>query len=115
MLRRHFLKTSLAAVAAPSPQRPNIVLIMADDQGWGDTGYNGHPELKTPNLDMLAASGLRFNRFYTAHFNCSPTRGSIMTGKYPPRFGITNFIGGNRAGKLAPAPNARHLPCQYLT
>jgi hypothetical protein len=55
-------------------ERPNIVFVMADDQGWGDTGYNSHPELKTPNLDALAASGLRMNRFYTAHFNCSPTR-----------------------------------------
>lgn len=73
-----------SAADAPSP---NIVLIMADDQGWGDTGYNGHPELKTPNLDDLAKSGLRFDRFYTAHFNCSPTRASIMTGRHPNRMG----------------------------
>lgn len=72
-----------AAFAAP----PNVVLIMADDQGWGDTGYNGHPELKTPNLDSLAASGLRMDRFYTAHFNCSPTRASVMTGRHPHRMG----------------------------
>lgn len=72
------------ATAAP---RPNIVLVMADDQGWGDTGYNGHPELKTPNLDALAASGLRMDRFYTAHFNCSPTRASVMTGRHPNRMG----------------------------
>jgi arylsulfatase A-like enzyme len=67
--------------------RPNIVLVMADDQGWGDTGYNGHPELKTPHLDALAAAGLRLNRFYTAHFNCSPTRASVMTGRHPHRMG----------------------------
>ena len=73
-----------SAADAPSP---NIVLIMADDQGWGDTGYNGRPELKTPNLDDLAKSGLRFDRFYTAHFNCSPTRASIMTGRHPNRLG----------------------------
>jgi arylsulfatase A-like enzyme len=72
-----------AAFSAP----PNVVLIMADDQGWGDTGYNGHPELKTPNLDSLAASGLRMDRFYTAHFNCSPTRASVMTGRHPHRMG----------------------------
>jgi len=53
----------------------------------GDSGYNGHPELKTPNLDSLAKSGLRFDRFYAAHFNCSPTRGSIMTGRHPARYG----------------------------
>ena len=74
------------AAEAP-PVRPNILLVMADDQGWGDTGYNGHPELKTPNLDQLAASGLRFDRFYTAHFNCSPTRASILTGRHPHRMG----------------------------
>jgi len=68
-------------------RKPNIVLVMADDQGWGDTGYNGHPELKTPNLDKLAASGLRLDRFYTAHFNCSPTRASVMTGRHPHRMG----------------------------
>ena len=73
--------------SAADARRPNIVLIMADDQGWGDTGYNGHPELKTPNLDDLAKSGLRFDRFYTAHFNCSPTRASIMTGRHPNRMG----------------------------
>lgn len=73
-----------AALAAP---RPNVVLVMADDQGWGDTGYNGHPELKTPNLDAMAASGLRLDRFYTAHFNCSPTRASVMTGRHPHRMG----------------------------
>jgi arylsulfatase A-like enzyme len=72
---------------ADETARPNVVLVMADDQGWGDTGYNGHPELKTPNLDALAAAGLRLNRFYTAHFNCSPTRASIMTGRHPHRMG----------------------------
>lgn len=66
---------------------PNVVLIMADDQGWGDTSYNGHPQLKTPELDKLAASGLRLDRFYTAHFNCSPTRASVMTGRHPHRMG----------------------------
>jgi arylsulfatase A-like enzyme len=68
-------------------EKPNIVLVMADDQGWGDTGYNGHPELKTPHLDAMAASGLRLNRFYSAHFNCSPTRASVLTGRHPHRMG----------------------------
>jgi arylsulfatase A-like enzyme len=77
----------VTAGAAPPPGRPNIVLVMADDQGWGDTGYNGHPELKTPQLDELAKSGVRFDRFYAAHFNCSPTRGSVMTGRHPNRYG----------------------------
>ncbi|MBW1769834.1 MAG: sulfatase-like hydrolase/transferase, partial [Deltaproteobacteria bacterium] len=57
--------------------RPNIVLVMADDQGWGQTGYYKHPILKTPNLDNMAANGLRFDRFYAAGPVCSPTRASI--------------------------------------
>lgn len=72
---------------AAETARPNIVLMMADDQGWGDTSYNGHPELKTPNLDAMSAAGLRLNHFYTAHFNCSPTRASVMTGRHPHRMG----------------------------
>lgn len=81
------IASAFYASAAEPAKRPNIVLVMADDQGWGDTGYNGHPELKTPNLDAMAASGMRMNRFYTAHFNCSPTRASVMTGRHPFRMG----------------------------
>jgi arylsulfatase A-like enzyme len=69
-------------------QRPNIILCMADDQGWGDVGFNGHPILKTPHLDRLANSGLTFNRFYAAAPVCSPTRGSCLTGRHPYRYGI---------------------------
>ncbi len=97
------LATALPSFAAESPKRPNIVLVMADDQGWGDTGYNGHPELKTPNLDEMAKSGLRFDRFYTAHFNCSPTRGSVMTGRHPNRYGTFNPGAPIRAQELTVA------------
>lgn len=72
---------------APAGVRPNILLIMTDDQGWGDTGYNGHPVLKTPELDRMAAEGLRFDRFYAAAPFCSPTRASVMTGRNPYRSG----------------------------
>jgi len=78
---------SLGSLGAAADSRPNVIHIMADDQGWGDTSYNGHPELKTPHLDELAASGLRLNHFYTAHSNCSPTRASLMTGRHPDRMG----------------------------
>ncbi len=79
--------STVCLAAEPATKRPNVLLIMADDQGWGDTSYNGHPELKTPNLDEMARSGLRLDRFYAAHFNCSPTRGSVMTGRHPDRYG----------------------------
>ena len=71
--------------------RPNIVLVMADDQGWGDTAYNGHPELVTPHLDAMSQAGLRFDRFYAAAPVCSPTRGSVMTGRHPNRFGCFSW------------------------
>lgn len=84
----------LAATLAPCPAspatspRPNIVLVMADDQGWGQVGYNGHPKLKTPNLDAMAANGIRFNRFYAAGPVCSPTRASVLTGRTHNRTGV---------------------------
>lgn len=82
--------SSLSLHAEQGPSRlPNILLCMTDDQGWGDTGYNGHPELKTPHLDQMAKDGLRFDRFYSAAPVCSPTRGSCLTGRHPYRYGIT--------------------------
>ncbi|MDA9597216.1 sulfatase-like hydrolase/transferase [Flavobacteriaceae bacterium] len=77
----------LAGVSAQS-DRPNIILIMADDQGWGDVGFNGHPQLKTPHLDAMAQNGAIFSRFYAAGSVCSPTRASVMTGRHPARMGI---------------------------
>ncbi len=68
--------------------KPNIVLVMADDQGWGDMAYNGHPRVKTPNFDRAAAECLRFDRFYAAAPVCSPTRASVMTGRHPNRMGV---------------------------
>lgn len=68
--------------------QPNIILVMADDQGWGQTSYNNHPILKTPHLDQMAESGLRFNRFYAAAPVCSPTRASVLTGRTNRRTGV---------------------------
>lgn len=76
------------SAAAAGSALPNIVLVMADDQGWGDMAYNGHPVLKTPNFDAAAAAGLRFDRFYAAAPVCSPTRASVMTGRHPNRMGV---------------------------
>ena len=67
--------------------QPNIVLLMGDDHGWEETGYNKHPHVKTPVLDEMAATGFRFETFYAAHPNCSPTRASFMTGRHPNRMG----------------------------
>ena len=76
-----------AAEPEPRPSRPNIILCMTDDQGWGDVSYNGLTKVQTPNIDAMAAAGLRFNRFY-AQQSCSPTRASVMTGRHPNRMGV---------------------------
>ena len=82
------------AWALGSGSKPNIILCMADDQGWGDVGYNGHPILRTPNLDQMSREGVTFNRFYSAAAMCSPTRGSVYTGRNPYRYGITFAMKG---------------------
>lgn len=81
------LMTLLLPVASAA-EPPNIILVMADDQGWGDVAYNGHPALKTPNFDAAAAAGLRFDHFYAAAPVCSPTRASVLTGRHPNRMGV---------------------------
>ena len=69
-------------------KQTNFVLVMADDQGWGQTGYYNHPVLKTPNLDKMASNGLRFDRFYAGGPVCSPTRASVLTGRTHDRTGV---------------------------
>ena len=78
--------TSLVSPSPAAAASPNVVLLMGDDHGWEETGYNGHPYVKTPVLDSMAASGLRLTRFYAAHPSCSPTRGSVLTGRHPNRY-----------------------------
>jgi len=70
--------------------KPNIILVMSDDQGWGDTGYNGHPFVKTPATDAMAEDAFVFDRFYAGAPVCSPTRASVMTGRNPIRTKVTN-------------------------
>lgn len=91
LLVASWLAVATAAVfAADDLSRPHIVLVMADDMGWGETGYYKHPVLKTPNLDAMAASALRFDRFYAGAPNCSPTRATVMTGRSNDRGGVEN-------------------------
>ncbi|MEL7533182.1 MAG: sulfatase-like hydrolase/transferase [Bacteroidota bacterium] len=77
------------------PPRPNIILIMTDDQGWYDAGFNGNPKIQTPWLDSLAAKGIIFDRFYSASAVCSPTRASLITGRNPLRMNIPNANSGH--------------------
>src|SRR5262245_8315171 len=75
--------TPLAAAA----ESPNVLLILADDQGWGDVHSHGNAAIETPNLDKLAAEGARLDRFYVCQL-CAPTRASLLTGRYHLRTGV---------------------------
>lgn len=88
--------------AAPPP-KPNIILIVVDDLGWRDLGFMGSSFYETPHIDALAASGIHFTEAYAAAAVCSPTRASILTGRYPARIGITDWIRGRYSGVKVPA------------
>ncbi len=95
MLRRHFLSQSLAApaVLAAPPKRPNVLLILTDDQGYGDLSLHGNPHLKTPHMDSIARQGVQFTQFHVSPV-CSPTRSSLMTGRYNYRTRVVDtYIG----------------------
>lgn len=80
---------SAALPAAAAAGRPNVIVLLADDLGYGDLGAYGHPVHRTPNLDQLAAEGQRWTSFYTAAPVCTPSRGSLLTGRLPPRIGLS--------------------------
>ncbi len=87
------LNSGGANLAAASPfvqtaKKPNIILIYADDLGYGDLGCYGHPTIRTPNLDRMAAEGMRFTQFYSAAEVCTPSRTALLTGRYPIRSGM---------------------------
>ena len=103
--RRDFLKTAglgvaamalpaCASMSAPAARRkPNFVIIFTDDQGYEDVGCFGSPLIETPNLDRMAAEGIRFSDFYSAATVCTPSRAALMTGCYPPRVGLPSVLG----------------------
>jgi arylsulfatase A-like enzyme len=96
-------------------EKVNFVFFLIDDLGWSDVGCYGSEFYLTPNIDGLAAEGVRFTDAYAACAVCSPTRASIMTGKYPARLNITDWIGGSQKGKLLPAPYEYQLPLEEVT
>ncbi len=81
--------TATVGAAMAAPPMPNVVLIYADDLGWGDLGCQGHPTIRTPNIDRMAAEGMRFTQFYSAAPVCTPSRAALMTGRLPQRSGLT--------------------------
>ncbi|MEJ2051759.1 MAG: sulfatase, partial [Calditrichota bacterium] len=105
--RRSFLKTLGVAtgtlflthyhlLAKTAPRDPNIIFIMVDDMGYGDLGCYGNTFHETPNIDRLAQDGMKFTNAYAAAPNCSPTRASVLTGQWPARVGITQYLPGNK-------------------
>ena len=118
------LLLTLLAASASAQQRPNFVFFLVDDLGWKDLGCFGSSFYETPNADRLAETGMRFTNAYAACPVCSPTRASIMTGKYPTRTRITTYInqaGGNqpenwkRNTELLPAPYADRMSLDETT
>jgi len=100
----------LTGAAFPQDTKPNIVFILADDLGWKDLVCYGSNYNETPNIDALAKNGIKFTQAYAACPVCSPTRASIMTGKYPARLKLTNFIAGNRTDEESPVLPAEWKP-----
>ena len=104
--------------------RPNVVFILSDDQGWGDLSGEGSPLYESPNIDRIGAEGMRCTQGYAACQVCSPSRASILTGKVPPRHGITDWIGApsgedwrrlGRGNKLLPAEYEHRLRDDEIT
>lgn len=87
------LSTMTATASAAPAARPNIIIILADDLGWGDLGVQGGRDVRTPNIDRLAASGVRLTNYYANHPVCAPSRAGLMTGRYQQRFGFENNPG----------------------
>lgn len=122
MNRRRFLACAGAAMAGVglsargAAARPNVVLILIDDMGWKDCGFNGSTFYETPRLDALARESLNFTCAYAASPVCSPTRAALMTGKYPARVGITDWIPGEgRSEKLRAVPNNMQMELEEVT
>jgi arylsulfatase A-like enzyme len=100
-----------AAVADPPAAKPNVVIILADDMGYGDLACYGHPRFKTPNLDRMAAEGVRMTQLNTPMPFCAPTRASLLTGRYPFRCRLTN----NPDPESGPVSDAVALPAGEVT
>ncbi len=108
MDRRTFLAIALASASAQTPRKqPNFVFILADDFGARDLGCYGNQFFATPNIDRMAAQGARFTNAYAACPVCSPTRASILTGKYPVRTGVTDWITGRPSHEKGPVTTPR--------
>jgi arylsulfatase A len=101
----------------PATRPPNVIVILVDDLGWRDLGCQGSEFFQTPHIDRLAASGTRFTQGYSACTVCSPSRAAILTGQYPARLHITDWIAGHQRphAQLLPPDWTKHLPLETTT
>ena len=115
--RRELLSGSLALWQRARQQRLNVLLILVDDWGATDLGCGGSKFYETPNIDKLAASGMRFTQAYSACTVCSPSRAAILTGKYPARLHLTDWIAGHDYpwARLRPPAWTQYLPLEERT
>ena len=104
----------LFAGNAAADDRPNIVLILADDLGYGDVGFNGCRDIPTPNIDSLAAEGVRFANGYSSHPFCSPMRAGLMAGRYQHRFGYVNNVAFDPHNQLMGLPTSERTIASRL-
>lgn len=98
---------------APAPKKWNVIFFLADDLGWSDLGYEGSSFYETPNIDSFSRMGVRFSQAYAACHVCSPSRASILTGQYPARLGLTDWLPGRKNfsfQKLQNVTSVQHLP-----
>ncbi len=106
------------AASDPAARKPNFVVFLIDDMGWRDIGANGSRFFKTPNIDRLAAGGMRFTQAYAACAVCSPTRAALLTGKYPARLHLTDWIPGEvppEGSKFRVPDWTKRLPLEEVT
>ena len=111
---RFALTCCLLSSVAAAAERPNIIVFLADDLGWGDVGFNGCREIPTPNLDALAASGVVFESGYASHPYCSPSRAGLLTGRYQQRFGHECNPGASGVDLAAGLPLSERLLSDVL-
>jgi arylsulfatase A len=116
-LLKHILRASLivcsmgvAGISHGAERPPNVIILFADDLGYGDLGCYGHPTIQTPNLDRMATEGMRFTEFYSAAEVCTPSRAALLTGRYPIRSGMTHD-----QFRVLRAVSTGHLPLEELT
>lgn len=112
MMRSSVLSLCIAAamarpISAQEPARPNVVLIMTDDMGYGDLGVTGAPDIRTPNLDRLAKQGVRFTNFYSNGPLCTPTRAALISGRYQQRASLERALSGARSADSTSGLQAR--------